>query len=308
MKAKRILATAAALPAATLLSGCMMSLTNLTSETVPSNPSGIYTLSVEAKPASDAVEPRTVQPKVVIDGTKHRMQPSDVGEHVYDYDYDMPDDRSRAKYYYLVDYRLKTMKAEGSKARQTTSDVHTLNVIDRFPITLEAERAPAGTPLSVLGKGFSRDDRVVVGEKQANTRFVSSQQLEFIVPSLQPGSDYPVKIRGGGTIENAGSLRVDEGTPLSVVPQDIELAPGEKKAIVFALDHPAPEGGLTLEVTTDVPESVIMPEVEIPGGSRSVSVSVEGGEPGAGKLYVGGDNMPETEVPITVQSSDSSGS
>jgi hypothetical protein len=67
------------------------------------------------------------------------------------------------------------------------------------------------------------------------------------------------------------------------------------------MDHPAPSGGLYLNVTTDIPNSVIMPEVIIPEAARTVSISIQGGEPGTGSLYVQGAGMNELVIPITVQ-------
>jgi hypothetical protein len=44
-----------------------------------------------------------------------------------------------------------------------------------------------------------------------------------------------------------------------------------------------------------------MPEVIIPEAARTVSISIQGGEPGTGSLYVQGAGMNELVIPITVQ-------
>ena len=62
-------------------------------------------------------------------------------------------------------------------------------------------------------------------------------------------------------------------------PAALSLAPGQKQSLTFTITHPAPAGGLLLDVTTDVPESVIMPEVIVPEGQSSATVTVEGGKP-----------------------------
>jgi hypothetical protein len=62
----------------------------------------------------------------------------------------------------------------------------------------------------------------------------------------------------------------------------------------------ATTGGLLVDVTTDIPESVIMPEVIIPQGSNTTTVSVEGGRPGTGSLFIRGPGVRELTVPITV--------
>jgi hypothetical protein len=55
-------------------------------------------------------------------------------------------------------------------------------------------------------------------------------------------------------------------------------------------------------VTTDVPESVIMPEVVVPEGSTNVVVTVKGGKPGAGTLYLKGFGQGEITIPVSVSS------
>jgi hypothetical protein len=45
---------------------------------------------------------------------------------------------------------------------------------------------------------------------------------------------------------------------------------------------------------------VIMPEVVVPEGQTSVTVTVEGGKPGAGSLFLKGYGSGEVSVPVTV--------
>jgi hypothetical protein len=61
-------------------------------------------------------------------------------------------------------------------------------------------------------------------------------------------------------------------------------------------------GGTLLDVTTNIPESVIMPEVVIPQGQSSISVPVKGGRDGIGKLFIKGYSNADITVPITVRS------
>jgi len=53
-------------------------------------------------------------------------------------------------------------------------------------------------------------------------------------------------------------------------------------------------------VTTDIPESVIMPEVVVPEGQTSAVVTVQGGKPGTGSLFLKGYGNGEVSVPVTV--------
>jgi hypothetical protein len=85
-----------------------------------------------------------------------------------------------------------------------------------------------------------------------------------------------------------------------VEPAALTLVPGQKQSVTFTVTHPAPAGGLLLDVTTDVPESVIMPEVVVPEGQSSVTVTVEGGKPGTGSLFLKGYGNGEVSIPVSV--------
>jgi hypothetical protein len=70
--------------------------------------------------------------------------------------------------------------------------------------------------------------------------------------------------------------------------------------LTFSLPNAAPPGGTLLDITTDVPESVIMPEVIVPAGQASLEISVEGGKPGAGNLFLKGFGQGELTIPVNV--------
>ena len=86
-----------------------------------------------------------------------------------------------------------------------------------------------------------------------------------------------------------------------MLPNRLELKSGERKVLAFILEHPAPSDGLEVLVTTNIPESIIMPEVFIPGEARTVNIPIIGGEAGIGSLYVKGQGLPEIEVAISVE-------
>ena len=70
--------------------------------------------------------------------------------------------------------------------------------------------------------------------------------------------------------------------------------------MTFTIPNAAPQGGLLLDVATDVPESVIMPEVVVPEGATNVVVTIQGGKPGTGALYLKGFGQGELSIPVTV--------
>ena len=120
------------------------------------------------------------------------------------------------------------------------------------------------------------------------------------MPNVTSAMSHSVEVRGVST-ESAGTLKVDPGLPLRVIPDSLTLQQGQRQALAFAMDNPAPMGGLYINVTTDIPNSVIMPEVIIPEAARTVNIAVRAGEPGAGSLYIQGPGMNEIVIPITVE-------
>jgi hypothetical protein len=285
-----------------LLAGCSMKIVNITPRTLPVNPSGLYTLSMQVDPSGSPINPNSLAASVLIDGEVYPMERSRMGGTLFDYDYRMPPGRAEAEYQYLVNYRMRRLDGEPAKLRERRSPVYSFELTGRYPITLETERAPVGTTVAVLGRGFAVSDRVHVGGEPVQTRFVSANSLEFVVPDTAPGAPYPVDIHGEDGVEPAGSLRIDPAGPLSVTPKHLDLVSGERVALVFALERPAPQGGLFLSATTDVPDSIIMPEVVVPAGARTVNVSVEGGRPGKGTLFVKSTGLSELRIPVLVRS------
>lgn len=81
---------------------------------------------------------------------------------------------------------------------------------------------------------------------------------------------------------------------------EINLTTGQEITLLFSIDSTAPTGGFTIPVTTDIPESVIMPEVIIPASAQTVQVTVTGGIPGSGSIYITPPGSEEITLPITV--------
>ena len=75
---------------------------------------------------------------------------------------------------------------------------------------------------------------------------------------------------------------------------------GDTELLIVEIESPAPFGGLLIESQTDIPNSIIMPEIVVPEGSRSVNVNVTAGSPGSGILVLGVPGYAEIEIPVTV--------
>ena len=160
-------------------------------------------------------------------------------------------------------------------------------------------RGPIGARIAIVGRGFTPQDVVYLDSVPARTIFESPNSVSFSVPAVPAGRAYTVSLNNGTTSQQVGSFRVD-GLSLDVAPTSLTLPAGGRATLSFSLGSPAPEGGLLIDVSTDIPKSVIMPEVIIPAGSSTATITVQGGQPGTGNLFVTGAGQGEITVPVTV--------
>ncbi|MDQ5978108.1 MAG: hypothetical protein QG602_1080 [Verrucomicrobiota bacterium] len=293
LQASRIFPALIALLMLLLVSGCNLTITNLTPETVPQNPSQIYTISASFR-ASRQVETATIRPRIIIDGQGYAMNRSPAGADLWEFDYQLPASRTNATYYFICEYMTKG----SSDVQDIYSELQSLNISGRYVIRAEATRAPVGSRVSILGAGFSPADIVYFDSNPTRTVFESPSSLSFFVPAVEPGRSYKLMVRGAAGSLDVGSFRVDAISFL-VSPSSVSLRPGEQQALTFTIPQPAPAGGLLIDVTTDVPESVVMPVVMVPSGQASVTVPIQGGKPGSGSLFFR-SSAGESSVAVTV--------
>ena len=276
-----------------------MSLTNLTPSSLPENPSGIYTFTLRVTPKSSAVINQSIAPHVIVGEASHDMRKSDAIPGIYEFDYRLPVGQSSIGYYYLVNYQTE---GNGSiQDRQTYTELSRASIVGRYVLSLEVNRGPVGARIGVLGRGFTPQDLVGFDGTAVRTVYESPTSLCFYVPALAPGRSYKVTISGTAGNSTVGTFKIDS-SEVTVEPATLTLAPGQKQVVTFTVSNPAPSGGLLLDVTTDVPESVIMPEVIVPEGRTAAVVTVEGGKPGTGSLFLKGYGNGEVTVPVTVGS------
>lgn len=293
---------------ALFISGCQTTIQDLTPERLQANPSGIYTFRMKTNFQQTNIVPGTVEPLIVIGGEKHRMRPSPLGENYYEFEYRVPPNVRELKYYYEVHYlytqdgvrRPSVKYSTFFNADGVTDRPHASRLINRYVIQLETTRGPVGSRIALVGRGFSEFDRIVIGDVEAPTNFESQNAISFVVPSLPAGRVYPVSLRTGEGDLPAGEFRVDPAS-IIVQPGSLRLQSGQSELLTFRITTQAPATGLVIDVTTDIPESVIMPEVVIPSGQRTVSVPVEAGSPGRGNLWVNSEGFDEVRIPITVE-------
>ncbi len=296
--ARKILLWLVATLGLALLSGCdTVVLTNLTAPSLPENPSQIYTFTLRVTPKTNTVVSSSVMPKIVIDGQNFAMKRSAFGEGIYEFEYQLPGGRDEVAYYFLVPFKIETQNG------LTDSEVYTAivhaKIVRRYVLSLEVNRGPIGARISVLGRGFSQQDSVFFDNLPARTTYESPNAISFIVPAVEPNKNYRIMLGSAAGNSPVGTFRVDPSS-LNVSPSSLNLLAGQRQSLTFNVPVSAPPGGLLIDITTDVPESVIMPEIIVPQGQTSVTVTVEGGKAGKGSLFVKGFGAGEVSIPVSV--------
>lgn len=296
--ARKILFGLGAALAMVVLPGCAtLTLTNLTPPALDENPSEIYTFTLRVTPHTNTILASSIAPKIVIDGKSFDLRKSSLGDGLWEFDYQLPPGREQIPYYFLVDYNVQGNNIE-QPAEAYTALQHAV-VVRRKVLSMDAYRGPVGARISVLGRGFTPSDTILVNGTAVRTIYEAPTSLSFYVPALDPNHNYSVSLQSPAGSSPVGTFHIDSST-VNIEPSSLTLRTGARQSLTFTIPNPAPDGGTLLDVTTDVPESVIMPEVIVPQGQTSVTVTVEGGKPGNGSLYLKGYGAGEVTVPVTV--------
>ena len=296
--ARKFLLALSAVAALLFFAGCQaVVLSNLTAPSLDENPSEIYTITLRVTPKISTIVSGSISAHIVIDGQDLAMTPSTLGENLFEYEYHLPAGRSEVAYYFLVKYAIEGNNGQ-TQGEEYTGITHA-QIVRREVVKLSAIRGPVGARIALLGNGFTPQDVISFEGTAVRTVYESPNSLSFFVPAVPPGQNYRVLLNNSTGQSPVGIFRVD-GSDLTISPTSLMLRTGEKQTITFTIPNLAPAGGLLLDVTTDVPESVIMPEVLVPQGQSSVTVTVEGGKPGTGSLYLKGYGTGEITVPVTV--------
>ncbi len=272
---------------------------NLTSQNISQNPSGIYTLQTEVDIQDRRVLKDSVSVSVVVGGESIPMVVDPVNSALWSCDYKLPQGFDEATYYFQVNYSTK-LNSGATKPGEIKSDLQVFRLENRYVGNLAAYRGPVGVEIAVQGRGLTKYDSITFGDKKTQTRYLSENELRFTVPALPSGIDYPVQLIGGphGALD-IGNFRIDK-SPLGVVPSSLEIASGDSANLLFKIDYEAPSGGLDIEVKTNIPESIVMPEAKISEGDRTINIPVQGGAPGEGKLIITAPGYDSVEIPVRV--------
>lgn len=272
---------------------------NLTSKNLSQNPSGIYTLQTEVEIQDRKVLKDSIEVNVIVGGETIGMVQDPVNDSLWSCDYKLPKGFDEATYYFQVNYTTR-LNNGGLKSGEIKSDLQVFQLENRYVGNLAAYRGPVGVEIAVQGRGLTKYDSITFGEQKAKTNYLSENELRFVVPALPSGIDYPVQLIGGphGALD-IGNFRIDESR-IGVVPSSLEINSGDSATLLFKIDYDAPPGGLAIDVKTNVPASVVMPEAIIAEGDRTVNIPVEGGTAGEGKLIISAPGYESVEVSVRV--------
>lgn len=282
------------------ITGCQQpSFVNLTSKNLSQNPSGIYTLQTEVEIQDRKVVKESVEVFLVVGGETQAMTQDPLNPNLWSCDYKLPQGFDEATYYFTAKYSSKL--ENGSLVnREKLSELQVFRLENRYVGNLASYRGPVGVEIAVQGRGFTKYDSINVGGEETNTRYLSENELRFTVPALPAGIDYPVQLIGGphGALD-IGNFRIDE-SQLGVVPTALEIQSGDSATLLFKIDYEASAGGLPVDVKTNIPDSVIMPEAIIAEGDKTVNIPIRGGTPGEGKLVITAPGYDSVEVQVKV--------
>jgi hypothetical protein len=272
---------------------------NLTSKNISQNPSGIYTLQTEVDIQDRKIDTNSISVAAIVGGETIKMIKDPVNPALWSCDYNLPQGFDEATYYFQVNY-MKKLNSGALKPGEIKSDLQVFRLENRYVGNLASYRGPVGVEIAVQGRGLTKYDSITFGGEKAQTRYLSENELRFTIPALPAGVDYPVQLIGGphGALD-IGNFRIDQ-SPLGVVPSSLEIASGDSATLLFKIDYDAPSGGLAIEVRTNVPDSVVMPEASIAEGDRTVNIPIQGGAPGEGKLIITAPGYDSVEVPVRV--------
>src|SRR5260221_221288 len=197
LHASRILAALAATVTLLVLTGCNLTITNLTPDNVPANPSQIYTITASFRPTSGQIDPASITPRIIIDGQAYKMTKSSVGTDIWEFEYQIPAGRASATYYFICDFTSK--ENAGGSPTEMYSELQTMKIASRYVIRSEATRAPVGSRVSVLGAGFTTADLVYFDSTPTRTVFESPSSLSFFVPAVAAGKTYKLSVMNSVT-------------------------------------------------------------------------------------------------------------
>jgi hypothetical protein len=268
---------------------------NVTPEVLPVNASGVYSIAMDFSVMSSGVNERSMIARVCVDG---RMMPMcRVSRGHYAYEYRMPADRTSVPYFFEVNYSRQT--EAGLQHICEKSPTYRLSLSDHYALGMDTQRGTPGTVVTVIGRGFREGDTVYVDNQPVETKLVSPTAIRFCIPPLAADRPYTVELANAQETLPVGKIFIDRGI-IRTSPRALEIPRGKAVELVISLSSQAPGDGVEIDVTTDIPDAIFVPDVVVRGGKNSTTAMLEGAESARGTLFLRADGFMETAVPVVI--------
>ncbi len=279
------------------LSACQPTCKNLTPPQGSQNPSNTYTMRLAADVRTPNLMDETVASTITINGATYPMKQDLHHKDIFYYDYRMPEGQNYVSYYYTVHY--KTKQAGGSKDHSLVSDLHKFELINRYAHSLEYDRGPVGTELTLSGRGFSPNDCIKLGNHPVPTRVVSSALIRFSIPLLDADKAYTVRIENENSSLHIGSFYID-AAPLYADREAVELNSGDTCQLRLHMDIPPLNVDVPFVVTTDIPDAIAIGKIILKAGQTEASLSIKALHRGQGTLFIEAKGFKELALPLII--------
>jgi hypothetical protein len=317
-------------------------ITNLTAPALPPNPSNIYTITARIKPQASNVVAGSTVAKLIIDGNACKMTRLPDIPDVYEYEFQAPAGASELRYYFLIEYQVSNLGILRSRTDYSPLQVASIVGRDARGLSANrgpagSRVAVIGRGFTSRDNVYFNDNlaRSVYDSANAISFFVpdlpAGQNYTISIGDapgklvigtfrIDPGAggdpqqtaasyntiDYNAQPAATTTTTAApvvvAPVPVPQSGELSVSPGEVKVRQSQTVVLMFITPEKVSGAPMLIDVTTDIPESVIMPEVYVQPGSNVGKVTLEGGRPGSGHLYA---KMPGSAkplvIPVTIQ-------
>lgn len=279
------------------LSACSTTCKNLTPSQAPQNPSHTYSMRMAADVQAPNLMDHSLEATITINGATHPMKKDRKQANVFYYDYRMPEGQNHVSYYYTLTY--KTHQKGNTKTHTHTSDLYKFEPINRYIHTLEYDRGPVGSELTLSGRGFTKEDVIKLGDQPVPTKILSASLLRFTVPLLDADRAYPVRIENSNSSLHIGSFYIDSSS--LIADRDfLELNRGETLSLKLKTDAPPLPLDLPFTVTTDIPDAIAVDGLILKAGNAEATLRLKALSRGQGTLFIEAKGFKELALPLTI--------
>jgi len=308
---KRIFVVLGAL-AALALGGCASpSVTNLTPSALAPNPAQTYKISARVKPSATNLIAGSQTVKIIIGGEAFVMTRVPNSDNLFEFDYKAPAGVTQFAYYFLVEYNVSDSGIVSARTDYSPLQHAVITDMGDAVATVTTSNTtipwsrPADWDGNISDNAASAPSTTSSGAVTAGAfgSGPATNTVDATAVAAAAQTTAPVTADAFAPATTGNNLSITAPTSdIIVSPDNITVYSGSYIVVKFVTPHVVTGSPLLIDVTTDIPASVIMPEVHVKVGSNIASINLKGGKPGKGHLYVKAAGFAKTiTVPITVK-------